>query len=250
MATLPKTTASAHDLVLDRVRKLLALSSSSNVHEAASAAALAQKLIVRHRLERWLDTAQSTVSDDDPIEDDLDAPLESAKRMRTWKVILATTLAEANGCVAYTHKRGKEKAIVLVGRKADRDAVRALWTWLVKRIEWLSATHGAGQDRQWHKAFRIGVVATVGKRLTTVTREASEELREARGAQALIRLEPGLVARQAALDRFVSQRLSLKRGRGVRVDAEAFRAGREAGADLSLTAPGAGEASTRVRGSS
>ena len=37
--------------IVDRVRKLLALAGSSNVHEAAAAAARAQELITRHRLE-------------------------------------------------------------------------------------------------------------------------------------------------------------------------------------------------------
>ena len=36
------------------------------------------------------------------------------------------------------------EAIVLVGRGRDRELVVELWQWLVRRIEWLSATHGAG----------------------------------------------------------------------------------------------------------
>ena len=148
----------ADPALLARVQKLLALASSPNVHEATSAAALAQTLIARHRLQAWLDAEQTAAADPDPITDARDTPLTTGKRLRKWKVVLAGALAGANNCVAYTLDRGKEEAIVLVGRGRDRDAVLALWTWLVTRIEWLSATHGAGQDRQWHEAFRIGCV--------------------------------------------------------------------------------------------
>ena len=43
--------SSPHGALLARVQKLLALASSQNVHEAASAAAMAQALIERHRLD-------------------------------------------------------------------------------------------------------------------------------------------------------------------------------------------------------
>ena len=62
--------------LLDRVRTLLALASSPNVHEAASAAAMAQTLIERHRLQGWLDARNTP--DCDPIEDGLDTPEDIA----------------------------------------------------------------------------------------------------------------------------------------------------------------------------
>ena len=122
-------------------------------------------MIERHRLEGWLAAEEQVREDPDPIEDDRDAPLETAKRLRKWKVILAVTLADANGCVAYTLAGAPKSSIVLVGRSRDREVVRALWSWLVKQIEWLSATHGEGHGRKWHDACRIGVVSAVSVRL-------------------------------------------------------------------------------------
>jgi hypothetical protein len=66
----------AEQAVLERVRKLLALASSPNIHEAASAAAKAQALIERHRLQSWLDAADAEAAD--PIEGGQDTPLEVA----------------------------------------------------------------------------------------------------------------------------------------------------------------------------
>jgi len=219
-----------HGAILDRVRKLLALATSPNAHEAAAAAELAQTLITRHRLQHYLDADAVAADEAEAIDDARDEPLDVARKPRSWKVALASTLAEANGCLAYTLDRGKERAIVLVGRAADRAVVLELWSWLVTRIEWLSATHGAGRDRKWHDAFRVGVVATIGERLAKVDAQVRGELTEG----ALVRLDPVLLARREALDRFVEQRLRLGRGRAITVDAHAYAEGRQAGATLDL----------------
>lgn len=215
---------------LARVRKLLALATSPNPHEAANAAARAQALIETHRLQAWLEAEQREEEDPDPIVDARDTPLATGRRIRKWKSALASVLAQANGCVAYTGQQGREQSIILVGRSRDREAVRELWDWLVKRIEWLSATHGEGQDRKWHEAFRIGVVDAVAQRLSEARTEARAELGEA----ALVRVDPAIVAHRDALERFVGEHLKLGKGRSIRVDADAWERGRKASDDLVL----------------
>lgn len=221
---------SSRPAALDRVRKLLALATSPNPHEAALAASRAQALIEAHRLQAWIDAEREVEQDPDPIVDAREEPLETGRRIRKWKSALAVVLAEANGAVAYTLDRGKDSAIVLVGRSADRAAVAELWSWLVKRIEWLSATHGAGQTKKWHEAFRFGVVDSVAQRLRESTTEARSELSEA----ALVVVDPAQAAHRDAMQRFVTSNLRLSRGRGVRVDAEAWESGKSASGDLDL----------------
>jgi len=223
---------------LAKVRKLLALATSSNPHEAALAAARAQAMIEAHRLQAWLAAAHDVADDPDPITDARDAPLEVARKLRKWKVALASAHADVNGCVAYTLSLEHDEAIVLVGRARDRGAVAALWEWLVKRIEWLSATHGAGRSRQWHDGFRIGVVDEVAERLGEGSAKATSEL----SATALVAVDPLRAAHRDALDRFVLENLGLAHGRAMRVDAAAYRRGRGAAADLPI---GAGKALRR-----
>jgi hypothetical protein len=215
---------------LAKVRKLLALATSSNPHEAALAAARAQTMIEAHRLESWLAAEHAVADDPDPIADGRDAPLETARRVRKWKVALASALAGVNDCVAYTLVTGDGEAIALIGRSRDRQAVAALWEWLVKQIEWLSATHGAGRSRQWHEAFRIGVVDEVARRLE----EGSAQAQGALVSTALVAIDPRRVAHRDALDRFVDEHLGRGRGRSIRVDASAYRKGQGAAAELAV----------------
>ncbi len=223
------------EAALDRVRKLLALATSDNPHEAALAASRAQALIETHRLQGWLDAERSVEQDPDPIVDARDEPLEVARKIRPWKSALASVLADANGCVAYTLQTStldhpKAAAIALVGRARDRAAVTALWDWLVKRIEWLSATHGAKQSKKWHDAFRLGVVDAVAARL----REATSQTRATLDATALVVVDPARAAHREALDRFVTDVLHLGPGRSLRVDADAWERGKRASSDLDL----------------
>lgn len=220
--------------VLERVRKLLALATSSNVHEAALAASRAQELIDRHRLQRLIDE-ENRNAEAAPITDGREAPLVEARRIRKWKSVLAQALAQLNGCLAYTEKRGKMKRIILAGTAEDRAAVATLWEGLVRRIEWLSATHldGEGQDKRWHDAFRIGAVQTITDRL--------QESRQASTAQvqttALAVAARGLARRKARVDQFAQDNLHLKAGRGMRVDADAYAEGKIAGATMPLPKP-------------
>ncbi len=214
------------DKILQRVQKLLALASPPNVHEAAQAAAQAQRLIEEHRLQGLLDAKKQ----EEPVEDARDEPLATARRIRKWKQVLAGSLASLNGCVTYTHKVGREEQLILVGTASDQAAVRALWDWLCHRVQWLSATHGDGHDKRWHDAFRIGAVQTIIERLQATQQELSAEL----SRSALVVVNSGLARRQDRVAEYAQQTLNLKKVRGIRVDAQAFDRGREAGGDVKL----------------
>jgi hypothetical protein len=217
--------------LIDRVEKLLALAGSPNVHEAAAAAARAQALISRHRLQGLLDRDDSVI--DDVIEDSREEPLWEGRRLRKWMSVLATALAELNGCVAYTWVQGKHRSIVVVGRKEDRRAVRALWTGLVPRIEWLSATGGqqAGEKgKKYHDSFRIGAVQTIAGRLRAASDAEHDQLQTA----SIVLVDVATARRDEAVQRFVRERLHLKKGRSIRMNHAAWSQGRTAGYELDL----------------
>jgi hypothetical protein len=242
------------DKLLDRVIKLLALAESPNVHEAAAAAGRAQALITRHKLEGLLEARERA---EELLSDGQAEPLDVARKIRKWKVVLAAGLARANGCEAYTVTVGRrEQHLCVAGRPADQAAVAALWGWLVKRLEWLSATHGAGEDREWHESFRIGAADTIVERLEAVQatermalvdavraggpagrddgRDDSVTDEGAPDEAALVRLDAALEARAEAVARYTEEQLKLKKGRQIMVRMDALEAGRLAGKDIAL----------------
>lgn len=229
--------------LIDRVRRLLRLAESANVHEAASAAARAQELMARHRIE----AASLDTGGDDDVRDHRDAPLDASKRLRPWKTHLADAIARANGCRIYLHTRGNVRAIVLVGRAEDVSLVRMLFEELVKRVESMTRKHGAGRERSFCNAFRIGMVVTIGERLEAASRDARAHALERGEANddetplsqeattlALARLD----AREHAVERFMDETLKLERGRskGIRADAEGYALGRIIGHQVALAA--------------
>jgi len=202
--------------VLLRVEKLLALATSSNVHEAAAAAARAQALIAAHRLEGLLAAKQA---DDVEIGEE---PIERARRPRAWRGVLASGLAEQSGCLVYGAQVGSETEVRVVGRAEDRRLVLMLFQWLAPRLEWLSATHGPSRDRAWHDAFRVGAAEQVLERL----RALSEPEETA--------LQLDFSHRSAAVAAWADRHLRLGRGRGMRLDAGGYGKGRGAAEEVVL----------------
>ncbi len=216
--------------LLERVHKLLALTASPNAHEALAAARAAQALISRHRLEGLLEV--DAIADADPLTDGREQPLERARRLRKWKVALGGALAEINAAAAWVLDTGAEEHLCIAGKARDRELVRALYEGLARRIEWASATAGAGRPRAWHEAFRIGMADAIAPRLAEVDAELEAASRErgAVGARALVLIRED----RAALERFLTERLGAGKGRALRVDARAYTRGRAAGAELPL----------------
>ena len=81
------------DKILDRVKKLLALSTSSNVNEAANAAAAAQRLMLEHRL------TEADVSDTQEGQM-FELSMGAVGFASRWKFVLVTAVARAFFCEA------------------------------------------------------------------------------------------------------------------------------------------------------
>lgn len=208
--------------VLLRVEKLLALATSTNVHEAALAAARARELIEAHRLEALLaDRAAARGEGADPVGEEV---LEVAKRPRRWRTILAAALAESQACLVYSAARGGVEELRVVGRAADRAAVRTCFEGLAPRLEWLSASHGAGRSRAWHEAFRIGAAEAIAARLGEPTADASP-------ASTALLVDDHAV-RHAAVEACASSNLRLGPGRSLRLDAHGYARGQAAAETL------------------
>jgi hypothetical protein len=226
---------------IERVQKLLRLAESSNVHEAATAAARAQELMTRHRIDAaWVH------ADAAAIEDHRDRPLVTSVRLPRWRVMLAAAVAETNGCRVYVRRGASSSHVVIVGTRDDAASVVTLDAHLCGELERLTRRLGHGRGRRWCTGFRLGAVATLARRLhearSRAFSRARDEARAARddtSSQALVRLDGALSrleAREQAVEKFMRDQLRLARGsrQSLRPQADAYLHGCEAAMALDL----------------
>ena len=85
--------------ILEKIKKLMALAEDqANVHEAASAAAMAQKLMEEHRVQE----AELDLGSDEPEEIRSDTlGVEDGPSLREWRTNLGSVVCNANDCRFY-----------------------------------------------------------------------------------------------------------------------------------------------------
>jgi hypothetical protein len=160
--------------VADRIRKLLGLATSSNVNEAAAAAARAQKLMQEHKLSM----ADVSVEDGSSI---TELPLGSEGYMASWKFALVTGVARAFFCEVIALRIRNRRKIRVVGKKDDAEVAIGVFNYVVKEIDKLAdedvetdtALHyissGRIDVRGYKEKFRQGAAAGVASKLRQQT---------------------------------------------------------------------------------
>jgi hypothetical protein len=168
--------------IVDRIRKLLELSKSSNEHEAAAAAARAAELMRKHDLNEAMLRVTDSERHAEPIVEEGITGTKTEGRRVAWKVFIASGAAQALGiemfsCGGKILGMGRTSAIrtwdylcQYLYREVDRLADEA-WDGPIGHL----ARRDAGYDqpaRSWKNAFRVGASGVIAKRLR---RQASEQ---------------------------------------------------------------------------
>jgi len=148
--------------IVERIRKLLALATSSNQAEAEAAAGKAQALLQQYNLER---AQVEHAAEAKPLY--LRQVVSIGSRQR-WRRTLMDVLADAHFCKAlYTPGLPR---MDLIGESHNLEVVEYLYTYLVTQLERM-ATAAYRQSRSalaavtWKDAFYLGAVAGLYQRL-------------------------------------------------------------------------------------
>jgi hypothetical protein len=227
--------------IISKVQKLLRLSTSSNAHEAALAAAKAQELIDQHNLQSALLELESAAPrnglDDEPIEKfEADRALDRPVRLDRWRAYLAQVVGKANGCSIYL----SGGAIALVGRPSDAETVRYLYAYLAREVERLTTEQGKGCGKTWRNNFRNGVVDTIARKLDEQHAKFEREARAsvADNSMALVRVNQALAtveAKRTSVETWVKTNMKLRSTRSSStLDRGARASGRAAGESISV----------------
>lgn len=215
-------------LLVARVRKLLALATSPNEHEATAALVKAQELIRRHNL----DLAAAPSESERVVR--AWEPINPASGNRPWREALATAVARANLCEAIMDD--ESSCAWFVGRPQNVEAVREIFRWAQAQLNVIARTEERAAKRtwvgpwpaSWRQGFLLAAVERVEERLqeantTPDPRCTALAVRHHEGNLAFIHKTWG---RRVKLDETI-------RGVGV----EAYRRGRQAGDWVDLHPP-------------
>ncbi len=221
------------DDILRKIRGLLKLGESDNPNEAASAVAMAQRLMERHSIgEAALALSEPTAEPDEEVRS-FEDPLGASG---SWRSRLAQALAKANGCSIW--RSGNQ--LRLIGRPSGAEKVRYLFAYCSKEVDRITRRNTRGEGRTYANNYRIGMVDAIAKAIESERESARAEMRSEaaeRGTSALVAINSAIVAVDSQHEearRYGFAKLGLVRGRssGGRINPNARGAGKAAGAGV------------------
>lgn len=235
-----------HEEAVEKAVKFLKLAKSDNPNEAALAAAKAQEIIERFKLDIGSLEAPMPERPKEEVKDfGFGQALYTSGKLQTWRARLAQHLAEVNACKSYY--RGSN--IHLIGRPSDVQTVRYLFSMLNTAVDDLVYKSGfQGLGRSYLNNFRLGVVDTIGRRLREQVKAVREEAKTnalaqdnqagtttalARINKALARLDEDVRETEAWTQQHMKF-TGVRRTGQWRGNAEAREAGRRAGETVNL----------------
>lgn len=234
--------------VIERIKKLLKLSTSSNEHEAALAAQRASELMRAHNIaEAQLRVEEPEARGPEPIVKDHTVDIKgNAKRAAKWKGHLVSASAKLYNCHVWLN-HGEHK---LFGRESDVQAAHYTAQYLIAEVDriakaaWAASPEkalGAVSGRSWIPNFCLGAAVTVWQRCQEA---AKDRLQKAQAAAAAASAGPVTALAIVAKDELqvygeyaqFSRRFRKVSSGGSRVtQAGAYDQGRAAGSSVNLS---------------
>lgn len=159
------TAAPDLDRVVERIKRLLALTTSTNPNEAALAASKAQELLFRHNLSMAMVEAATERGSANYVNDRFD----SGGWMH-WRRRLLAVVARNNFCRGVSYEGTREVGVV--GESHNVTVVKHLYAFLIREIMRLAEIGRKGANmleeedvRAWKRSFYLGAVRTIAQRL-------------------------------------------------------------------------------------
>lgn len=220
------------DAILERIRKLLALARDNpNPHEAEAAAAMANRLMLKHSI------------DESKVRDNPVNPHAGFKRhvyttgkFAAWEASLLLYITRANLCS--TIKIGRDQYDIL-GPKDNVDVSVEMHVWLKMEIHRLAveayakkderSNYGSMDPHRFHTSFKHGAVAAVGSRLALTRQEVEAESVENSSALALITNKLAVFTKET-----YPHTKTTRSSAGQDASVSAYRAGHAAGSKVAL----------------
>lgn len=177
-----------NEQILDKVKKLLALSASDNENESVAAIALANRLMEKHNINEAMLATDINASGAEAIRA-WDEPIfgSEEKSRSQWRSGLAQLLAQSNNCEVWT--RGG--ALFIIGRANDVNTVRYFFKYCEEQIERLSKQY-KGKGKSWINNYKLGILFSIKDKLAEGKKKVQQEMVSeygSRASNAIIKLD-------------------------------------------------------------
>jgi hypothetical protein len=189
--------------ILDRIRKLLAMSEdSSSPHEAAIAATRASKLMQKYNLDSSAVRLKEGVTQDDTTTQQAE---RGYGRIPAWYTMLLVPVAELHDChVRYTSRYGTgpnaiEKVAEFLGVDSDPEVCGYVFDYICSQVELLSAKYKRDNPhltRADTNDYRNGLAAGILQVIREMIREKAEAEREVSTGTELMIVKRDIVAKK------------------------------------------------------
>lgn len=219
-----------------KIRKLLALSESDNPHEAANAAARAQRLITKYKIEKLNESGEDFAIPE--VEQQTRWPFFTyrTKKPSYWRWRIASAIARANNCQPWYGQVGDVRMCFCIGGAEDAAHAQAIYKYIEPLVVGMRDRGRpfhvrGGRKRSWNHAFETGASAAIADRIEQQIRSDRVQL-EQEESVALQRISE----MENAVSRYMQSRGMgfTRRQRNARVDEQAYRKGRTAGKSINL----------------
>ena len=222
-----------------KIRKLLALSESDNPHEAAAAAARAQQLITKYKIEKMIEAGEDFEIPE--IGAQIDFPLFSytTQRPPKWKWRIACAIAMANNCQPWHGRSGGRKICFCIGGAEDAAHAQSLYDYVERLITKMRDKKRpiyvtGGKKRSWNHSFETGASLEIWERLSQQTSSMRDKLEASQESSvALQKIDETMQAIDGWMEKegmsFQHRRRRISVG-----EAGAFACGRDAGKSINL----------------
>jgi hypothetical protein len=235
------------DAILGRLKKLLALSKSSNEHEAALAAQRAAELMREYDLSEAQIRVDDPTATAEPIVTAGEYGGAQAKRNAKWKTHLISAAARLHNCRMYYTHDINGRCIRLFGRKSAVAATGYTGDYLVNEVDrlakaaWVKSAEkalGAVPARSWMDSFRLGAAVTIWQRCVEHANKLLADLEAVKPGgpcTALAVVQSDALAVNDAYRAF-SRRFNKARNTSTRISSQgAYAQGSEAGRSVGLS---------------
>ena len=212
--------------ILNKIRNLLKLSESPEVHEASLAMAMARKLMLKYNIEE----GQLSVNDTGVHIEDLFG--EMSKRS-IWETVMTNQISAIFSSVLLVHKVSKTRyRFKIYGHKDDIEMIKCMYSFSIATIERLFKNHLHESGRSfstqhelkvYRESYKYGVADAL---ITNMKQKYSPTVQE----NALI------LCRKAKVDNYIDENIKTKQSkiRNTKFDAQGYMHGHRDGKNVSV----------------